>query len=900
MTRAAGTRYAFNRGLISRKALQRVDLKRSALAAEIQNNFIPSVLGPMTLRPGLEYLGSTHGNAKAKMLPFIFATDDTALLECTQGALRVWVNDILLTRPAVTSVVSNGTFDTDLTGWTDADEASCTSAWATGGYLSLTGTGAAIAARDQEITAVPTGVEHALRIQVVKGNVTLSVGAAQGGTDYWNNVVLRPGWHSIAFTPTGNFWIRLASSDTFGAWVSSVAIESAGAVVLPAFWAESDLPKLRVDQSGDVVFLAYSSGRQQRIERQGSRSWSRVDYLSDDGPFLPVNTSAATLTASALTGIGTLTASKPLFHAGHLGALYRLASTGQSVTEAITAGDQWSDPIRVTGIEGGRLFGITVAGYTGVHTLTLQRSVGAPGDWTDLESYATGTSTTKNDGLDNQIIYYRIGCKTGNYTSGGSTVGLFYAAGSIQGIGRVTAVVSTTVCYIDILKDFGAVTATSEWWEGQWSDHRGWPSAVCLHDGRLWWAGGDRIEGSVSDAYTSFDDNVEGDSGPINRNIGSGPVDDIAWLLPLTQLLVGTQAAELSARASTLDEPLTPAGFSLKRVSTQGSASAQAVMVDSSGIFVQRNGSRVYELSLDANGYNYVAHELTAVVPEIGAAGITTMAVQRQPDTRIHCVRSDGVVALLVYDRVEEVNGWVTVTTDGVVEDVAVLPADEEDRTYYVVQRTINGNTVRYLERWAKTSEATYPYPTADECDGEDPVMGSGHLLKLADSAVYIAGPTTTIYGLSHLIAATVIAWGNNAYLGSFVVSAEGTMNLGVEATGIVIGLPYSACFKSARLAFAQQETLMQRAKIDHIGLLLLNTHAQGVQYGQDFQHLDELPRMEAGTDIDPTGVHTVYAADSIELNGVWTTDARLCLTAHAPFPCTVAAAVISLVENVK
>jgi hypothetical protein len=33
--------------------------------------------------------------------------------------------------------------------------------------------------------------------------------------------------------------------------------------------------------------------------------------------------------------------------------------------------------------------------------------------------------------------------------------------------------------------------------------------------------------------------------------------------------------------------------------------------------------------------------------------------VQRQPDTRVHFVRSDGTVALLVFDKVEQVICWI-------------------------------------------------------------------------------------------------------------------------------------------------------------------------------------------------------------------------------------------------
>lgn len=885
MTRAAVTRYAFNRGIISRRALHRLDLKRSALAAETQTNWMPLVLGPMMLRPGTRYSGRTQSDAAVQMIPFVFSTTDTALLECSASAMRVWISDALLTRPTVSSTVTNGTFDAGITGWTDSDESGGVSTGVAGGYLNLAGTETAYAQVDQEIpvAVADRGVEHGLRVQVIKGTVTLSVGATIGTGTYISDMLLGPGWHSVAVTPTANFWIRLASRGIAPAQVSACTIEAWGVVTLPAPWAAGDLGLLRYDQSGDVVFIAYGTGRQQRIERQATRSWSVVDYLPKDGPFRSLNTGPITLTPSVLTGIGTLTASKPLFSPSHVGALYRLESVGQTVARDITAENQWSDPIRVTGISGERAIAITVSALTGTHTVVVQRSIGAIGLWTDVStlSWTANVSTSYNDTLDNQIIYYRIGCKTGGYTSGGSTTSLSSASGSISGVCRVTAWTSATVVAIDVLKAFGAITATNDWYEGMWSGKRGWPSAVALYEGRLWWAGKDSLVGSLSDAYSSFDDAVEGDSGLIKRTIGSGPVDSISWLLPLGQLLIGTQGGEKTAKASSLDEPLTPTACALKPISTQGSAAVSPIVVDTSGIFVQRNSSRIYELALNDTGYTYSAKELTAIVPELGATGFTRLAVQRAPDTRVHCVRGDGKVAVLVYDRVEEVNSWVTIETDGEVEDVVVLPAATEDAVYYVVKRTLGAATVRYLERMALLSESVGAATTV-----------------LTDASICAAGPLSTVTGLDHLEGKTVAAWGNSKDLGTYTV-VGGAVTLSENATGITVGLPYTATFKSARLALSDAP-LTQRSRIDHVGLVMLDTHPQGLQYGQELAYLDNLPLMEQGVLVDPDTIRDLYGEDAIPINGTWTTDSRLCLVAASPRPCTVAAAVVVGAENAK
>src|SRR3981081_2055142 len=113
----------FNRGLVSKLALARTDLKRTALSAEVMTNWMPRVLGSMMLRPGLGFLGDTRSDRKAKMIEFIFSLSDKALVELTDLNMRVWISDALVTRVSVATTVTNGTFAVDLSSWTNNDEA---------------------------------------------------------------------------------------------------------------------------------------------------------------------------------------------------------------------------------------------------------------------------------------------------------------------------------------------------------------------------------------------------------------------------------------------------------------------------------------------------------------------------------------------------------------------------------------------------------------------------------------------------------------------------------------------------------------------------------------------------------------------------------------------------------
>lgn len=892
---------AFNRGRISPLALARVDFKRTPLSAEIQTNWMPRTLGAMSLRPGLGYAGATRSNLASVSIPFIFSRDDTARIELTDQVMRVWIDDALVTRPAVSAVVANGSFNTDVSSWSDQDSGSAASTWLAGGYLKLLGDGTNAAKRRQQVTVTEAGTRHALNIAIARGPVIIRVGSSAGGDQYIAETTLMTGVHSLAFTPTGDFHIDLFNTNETASLVDFIGIAAAGAMELIAPWVAADLAALRWDQSGDVVFVAASGYRQRRIERRASDSWSVVTYQSDNGPFRLSNVSPTTITPSDVLGDITLTASAPLFRSSHVGALFRATQSGQSAVANIAAADTFSDPIRVTGVDGSRVFAVILEG-TWTATVTLQYSVAEPGTWVDADAgtWTANTSESYDDTLDNQIIFYRIGIKAGNYTSGTVEATLSYQGGSQTGIARITGFTSSTVVDAAVLTNFGNTNATNDWAESYWSDYRGYPSSVAFHEGRLWWAGKDRVWGSVSDDFSNFDDTVEGDSGPISRSIGSGPVDTIHWLASAQRLLLGADGAIYSLRSSSLDEPITPLNFNLKKISTQGSKNTGAVTIDTSIVFPQRGGRRVFEAAYDAGSYDYAVAELSGVVPEICDPSIIKIAVQHQPEKRIHCIRSDGTVALLCYDKQEEVTCWVDIETEGFIEDAVVLPGETEDRVYYTVRRTINGASVRYHEKFA-VEEDCRGFPDA----------------KLADSFIEWSGvASTAVTGLSTLEGEEVTVWGwrtdvpfTNADgdetgkdLGTFTVSG-GVIIVGETITNAVVGLAYTARFKSTKLAYVETRAgleyspagLCRKKRVAQIGIIGRWLHAAGLRYGPSFDLMDDLPQTEKYTDVGAHEMRTAYDEELFTFPGDWSTDSRIFLEAASPRPCTLLACIFEL-----
>ena len=887
MARTLALLAAFNRGLVSPLAIARVDLDRLRLSAETMTNWIPRTIGAMRIKPGLGYIAATRGNAQMVPVDFVFASDDTAIIELTNGKMRVRVDDELVERPSVSSTVTNGDMGS-ATGWTLATTGSATCA-ISGGVLTMAGIstgGRATAQSTITVAAADQNVRHAIRIVVTRGPVTFKIGTAAGLDDLLDEQSLMTGTHSLAFTPTGaSAVIHFETTAAVQRIVDSATIEAAGTMEIDTPWATSDLRRLQWEQSADVIFVG-SEYQQRRIERRAVDSWSIVLFQPNDGPFSIGKTAEIRLTPAATRGNTTLTADRAFFKSSNVGSLFRLFHTGQVVQASLSAEDTYSNTIRVTGVTttNSRRFNYAISG-TWEGTLHLQRSFTSElSGFEDVQSFTANQTADFQDTFENAIVWYRIGFKTGNYTSGTAGITLTYSGGGGYGKCRVTGYTSSTVVDIEVLDDFHNTTATDDWNEGQWSDRRGWPTAPVIFDGRLWWFGNDRIWGSVSDAYESHNADFEGDAGPINRTIGSGPIANIRWAVGAQRLLLGSDGAEHSIRSSNFDAPVTPTDFAIRECSTQGSAPVVAVRVDSRIIYVQKSGIRVYELAFDYETQDYKSRDLTEIYPDIGAPGIVKMIVQRQPDTRIHCIRSDGKVACLLYEPSSETLAWYLIETSGAVEDGVVLPGADEDQVYYVVRRTIGTGTVRYLEKFAQESE----------CVG-------GTVTKLADSFIYRSmSSSVTVTGLGHLEGKSVVVWGDGRYLGTYTVSA-GQITLTEPAGELVIGLGYDATFKSTKLAYgARQGTAVNQLKrLVMQGLVLADTHT-GLQVGQDADHLTSIYEIEKGGEavgdaFNENYIWAAYDQKMFAVDGKWDTDARLVIKASAPKPATILAAVVQV-----
>ena len=284
------------------------------------------------------------------------------------------------------------------------------------------------------------------------------------------------------------------------------------------------------------------------------------------------------------------------------------------------------------------------------------------------------------------------------------------------GIVELTAVASTTSATATVRKTLGesgetAIAATHRWSEGSFSLRRGFPIDVTISaEERLTFAGNISEPlttwGSVIADFTDFTLGVNDDDAIQFTLVGSGQQNRIRWMVAKEALILGTVGGEHLLGASKDEEALSPTNVKAKLQTTYGSEDIAAKIVNQAVLFVQRGGKKIREFLYSFEADAHKADDLTVFAEHITGDGIVDIAFQRTPDPRLWCVRSDGELAVLTYERDQNVFSWYRYVTDGQFESVAVIygGARLEDEVWVTVKRIFagvnSGSAVRYIERF--------------------------------------------------------------------------------------------------------------------------------------------------------------------------------------------------------
>lgn len=350
----------------------------------------------------------------------------------------------------------------------------------------------------------------------------------------------------------------------------------------------------------------------------------------------------------------------------------------------------------------------------------------------------------------------------------GTGNGLMVAAG-VSGAPDETWTV--TCVYADNLRQEWSVTGSVSGSAVHTFRTGNYPTAIAFYQQRLWLAGTplepQTVWMSQLGDFTNLTTGTADYDGAVIQ-LASSSNDLILHLVASSSnLLVMSYANEFVITSTS--GVYSPSTISAKPQTSHGCNLVSPLRIGHDVIFCQRDGRRVRSVVFDLEKSANTARDLTIISEHISGDGIIDMTFQQDPDFVVWSVREDGALLSLTYLDEKETVAWARHTTDGDVLGVCSIPENNTDRTYVVVERTINSVKKRYIE------SIDYLYQSN------------------TDSSIFgFSGTAKTNWdGLDHLEGKTVDIVADGSVVAQKVVTS-GEINLDVPAESIEVGLPYT------------------------------------------------------------------------------------------------------------
>lgn len=457
------------------------------------------------------------------------------------------------------------------------------------------------------------------------------------------------------------------------------------------------------------------------------------------------------------------------------------------------------------------------------------------------------------------------------------------------------------------------------------------------------------------------------DSDAISFKLAARRRNAVRHLAPLIDLVSLTSSGVWKITSVNSDS-ITPESISAKQQSRVGASNVQPTELGDHLLYEAARGAHIYSLSVDVSGSRYVPVDRSLRAPHLfNNKRIIDMAAAEAPYPIAYFTSSSGHLLGLTYVPDQEVFAWfwydsytnagVYDTTNGVTtgerslfKSVTVVPEGDEDYIYAVIERVIDGSTVRYIERFAsrvfeelqdcyfvdcgvsydgnpQTIEnitkanpgvvtiTAHGYSNGDDLDFSD-IEGMTELngqrvyvknktadtFELADEygndldtssyTTYVSGGTSRevissiAAGLDHLEGEEVAVLGNGAVQPKQVVTG-GAITLDTPASVAQVGLPIEADIQLLPLAFDDREGAFGQGRYKNINKIWLRVNeSSGIWAGPAFDKLREVKQRTDEPYGSPPELRT--AELGITVSPSWGSDAAACVRQYAPLPLTV------------
>lgn len=301
-------------------------------------------------------------------------------------------------------------------------------------------------------------------------------------------------------------------------------------------------------------------------------------------------------------------------------------------------------------------------------------------------------------------------------------------------------------------------------------------------------------------------------------------------------------------------------------------------------LYVQAKGSIVRDSTYNIYSNVYTGSDISTLSSHLFFGyTVDEWAWAEEPFKLAWAVRSDGAALSLTFLKEQEFVGWThSVSTNGSFQSVATVvettaTSGQIDAVYWVVQRTINGQSLRYIERFA---ERSFPNGAADAW--------------CVDCGIQYSGvPATNFSGGEFLGGQSVTGLADGVVIPPFVMPINGSFTLATPASKVTVGLGFTAKLQTLPLDLGDPTIQGKVKKINDATTRVADT--LGLKIGSSFSTLKTMKDLVVGNVSSMlTGQPTQRVTDLVTgdartvLDPTFTVPGQYCIQQDLPLPATV------------
>jgi len=418
----------------------------------------------------------------------------------------------------------------------------------------------------------------------------------------------------------------------------------------------------------------------------------------------------------------------------------------------------------------------------------------------------------------------------------------------------------------------------------------GYPLVPAFCQQRLWFLGKSSapqsFEASQPGSFYNFDiyNPITADAA-ISGQLVSGQLNTIRAAVPVSAGLV-----VLSDRQSWLingtggaGSPISPIEIVANPQVYNGISDVPPIVAGGDILYVQAKGSIVRNLDYNFYTNKYTGTDISVISSHL-FYGYTVLewAWSEEPFKLVWAVRDDGALLTLTFLKEQEFIAWTHSVTDGDFKSVCSIVEGTDyadvDAVYFVVERTVNGQTLKYVERLA---DRIYPNGVEDAW--------------CVDSGLdYDGASATTFTGFQHLTGESIVGLADGVPF-TATVSATGSFTLATAATRVIAGLPFTCKLQTLPLDLGEPTVQGKVKKIPAVDVRVNET--LGLKIGQDFDHLvvmkdlvdGNVSSMRTGMNLPLQVVDGLYSGDARTILGpAYTVLGQYCIQQDLPYPASI------------